>query len=99
LDSALWSLAHFNHRPSCVIIKHNSPCGLAEDDNLTGAFEKHSLPIRSPLSVVFSAFPNPLMQNAQVQFQLSSLKRLLHLTTPKMPSPYSEKRRTSESLR
>src|SRR5580698_5126617 len=39
LDSA-WALAKEFHRPAVAIIKHNNPCGAAEQDSLTDAYLK-----------------------------------------------------------
>jgi len=39
MDSA-WKLVHEFERPACAIIKHNNPCGCAEDDTITSAYLK-----------------------------------------------------------
>jgi phosphoribosylaminoimidazolecarboxamide formyltransferase / IMP cyclohydrolase len=39
LDSA-WALAKEFRNPACAIIKHNNPCGAAEQDSLVGAYAK-----------------------------------------------------------
>jgi phosphoribosylaminoimidazolecarboxamide formyltransferase/IMP cyclohydrolase len=39
LDSA-WALAKEFRRPACAIIKHNNPCGAAEEDSPVGAYLK-----------------------------------------------------------
>ncbi|MGA8036958.1 MAG: bifunctional phosphoribosylaminoimidazolecarboxamide formyltransferase/IMP cyclohydrolase [Candidatus Acidiferrales bacterium] len=39
LDSA-WALAKEFHRPAVAIIKHNNPCGAAEEDSLVDAYTK-----------------------------------------------------------
>ncbi len=39
LDAA-WALAEEFARPAAVIVKHNNPCGTAEQDTLAGAYKK-----------------------------------------------------------
>lgn len=40
LDAALGLLLEFPERPSAVIIKHNTPCGVAGDDSLVAAYRR-----------------------------------------------------------
>ncbi len=39
-DAALECVKSFNAKPTCVIVKHANPCGVAEADNLLGAYDK-----------------------------------------------------------
>lgn len=39
-DAALECVKSFSGRPTCVIVKHANPCGVAEADTLLGAYDK-----------------------------------------------------------
>jgi phosphoribosylaminoimidazolecarboxamide formyltransferase/IMP cyclohydrolase len=39
-DAALECVKSFNGKPTCVIVKHANPCGVAEADQLIGAYDK-----------------------------------------------------------
>ena len=39
-DAALECVKSFNDKPSCVIVKHANPCGVAEADNILTAYDK-----------------------------------------------------------
>ncbi len=39
-DAALECVKAFANRPSCVIVKHANPCGVAEADTLAGAYDR-----------------------------------------------------------
>jgi phosphoribosylaminoimidazolecarboxamide formyltransferase / IMP cyclohydrolase len=39
-DAALECVKSFTHRPTCVIVKHANPCGVAEGDTLLEAYNK-----------------------------------------------------------
>ncbi len=39
-DAALECLKAFDDRPTCVIVKHANPCGVAQADNLLAAYDK-----------------------------------------------------------
>ncbi|MEK7991218.1 MAG: bifunctional phosphoribosylaminoimidazolecarboxamide formyltransferase/IMP cyclohydrolase [Thiotrichaceae bacterium] len=39
-DAALECVKSFNEKPTCVIVKHANPCGVAEADNILAAYEK-----------------------------------------------------------
>lgn len=39
-DAALECVKEFAARPACVIVKHANPCGVAEADNLTAAYDR-----------------------------------------------------------
>lgn len=42
-DNALNILRYFTERPTAVIVKHNNPCGVAQDDSLERAYIKANL--------------------------------------------------------
>ena len=42
-DNSLNILRYFQDRPTCVIVKHNNPCGVARADSLAKAYEKADL--------------------------------------------------------
>ncbi|MDP2097676.1 MAG: bifunctional phosphoribosylaminoimidazolecarboxamide formyltransferase/IMP cyclohydrolase [Methylobacter sp.] len=39
-DAALECVKSFSGQPTCVIVKHANPCGVAQDNNLLGAYDK-----------------------------------------------------------
>ncbi len=39
-DTALECVKSFNDKPSCVIVKHANPCGVAEADSILAAYDK-----------------------------------------------------------
>lgn len=39
-DAALECVKSFNDKPTCVIVKHANPCGVAEADNILTAYDK-----------------------------------------------------------
>jgi phosphoribosylaminoimidazolecarboxamide formyltransferase/IMP cyclohydrolase len=39
-DAALECVKSFSGQPTCVIVKHANPCGVAQADNLLGAYDK-----------------------------------------------------------
>ena len=39
-DAALECVKSFHEQPTCVIVKHANPCGVAQDNNLFGAYDK-----------------------------------------------------------
>ncbi|MGR9013258.1 MAG: bifunctional phosphoribosylaminoimidazolecarboxamide formyltransferase/IMP cyclohydrolase [Gammaproteobacteria bacterium] len=39
-DAALECVKSFNDQPTCVIVKHANPCGVAQADNLLNAYDK-----------------------------------------------------------
>ncbi|MGE0628086.1 MAG: bifunctional phosphoribosylaminoimidazolecarboxamide formyltransferase/IMP cyclohydrolase [Hyphomicrobiaceae bacterium] len=39
-DAALECVKAFTEKPACVIVKHANPCGVAEADNLTAAYDR-----------------------------------------------------------
>lgn len=39
-DAALECVKSFSEQPTCVIVKHANPCGVAQDNSLLGAYDK-----------------------------------------------------------
>ncbi|HEY8256237.1 MAG TPA: bifunctional phosphoribosylaminoimidazolecarboxamide formyltransferase/IMP cyclohydrolase [Gemmatimonadales bacterium] len=40
VDSAMWSVACWNNRPACCVVKHTTPCGIAVAASAVDAFRK-----------------------------------------------------------